>query len=66
MRDYYKAEPKALQADAKADALKEWKLLDEEHRSAYQERAAGALLLYASKRIPCTTALSGFQRSHVL
>ncbi|KAL3147456.1 hypothetical protein ABBQ38_014514 [Trebouxia sp. C0009 RCD-2024] len=40
MHDYYKAEPKTLQADAKAVALKEWKLLDEEHRSVYQERAA--------------------------
>ena len=47
MGDYYRAEPKVLQADAKAVAVKEWKLLDEEHRSAYQERAAGARLIHA-------------------
>ena len=45
--DYYRAEPKSLQADAKAVAIKEWKLLDEEHRSAYQERAAGTWLICA-------------------
>lgn len=44
MHDYYRAEPRVLQTDAKAVAVKEWKLLDEEHRSAYQERAAGTLL----------------------
>lgn len=65
MHDYYKAEPKTLQADAKAVALKEWKLLDEEHRSVYQERAAGTLLLCASNCKPCETALAGFQRNHV-
>ncbi|DBA78417.1 TPA: hypothetical protein ACH3X2_007913 [Trebouxia sp. C0005] len=40
MQDFYKSEPKSLQADARSAALKEWKLLDEEHRSLYQERAA--------------------------
>ena len=43
MQDFYKSEPKSLQADARSAALKEWKLLDEEHRSMYQERAAGSL-----------------------
>ncbi len=43
MQDFYKSEPKSLQADARSAALKEWKLLDEEHRSMYQERAAGNL-----------------------
>ena len=47
MNNYYRAEPKSLQADAKAVAIKEWKLLDEEHRSAYQERAAGTWLTHA-------------------
>lgn len=47
MLDYYRAESKSLQANAKAVAVKEWKLLDEEHRSAYQERAAGTLLIQA-------------------
>ena len=41
MHDYYRAEPKVLHTDAKTVAVKAWKLLDEEHRSAYQERAAG-------------------------
>ncbi|DBB00824.1 TPA: hypothetical protein ACH3X1_000752 [Trebouxia sp. C0004] len=40
MQDFYKSEPKSLQADARSAALKEWKLLDEEHRSMYQEHAA--------------------------
>ncbi|KAL0046964.1 hypothetical protein WJX82_003155 [Trebouxia sp. C0006] len=40
MQDFYKSEPKSLQADARSAALKEWKLLDEEHRCMYQERAA--------------------------
>ncbi len=43
MQDFYKSEPKSLQADARSAALKEWKLLDEAHRSMYQERAAGSL-----------------------
>lgn len=43
MQDFYKSEPKSLQADARSAALKEWKLLDEEHRSMYQERAAGSV-----------------------
>ena len=43
MHDYYKAETKYLQADARSAALKEWKLLDEEHRAVYQERAAGTV-----------------------
>ena len=45
MYQYYRAEPKSLQADAKSLAIKDWKLLDEEHRSAFQERAAGLPLL---------------------
>lgn len=49
MQDFYKSEPKSLQADARSAALKEWKLLDEEHRSTYQERAAGNA---TAKRLP--------------
>lgn len=52
MVDYYIAEPKVLQADAKAVAVKEWKLLDEEHRSAYQERAAGTRLIHVLQPLP--------------
>lgn len=54
MREYYKAEPKSLQADAKSMAVKEWKLLDEEHRSGYQERAAGAETIYLHVCMCCS------------
>ena len=44
MQAFYQAEPSALQADARSAALKEWKLLDEQHRTVYQEHAAGEKL----------------------
>ena len=65
MNDFYRAEPKALQADARAVALKEWKLLDEEHCSVYQERAAGDLLHQAHKSILCATPPAGLQRNYI-
>ena len=54
MRECYKAEPKSLQADAKSMAVKEWKLLDEEHRSGYQERAAGAEPIHPHVCMDCS------------
>lgn len=64
MHDYYKAEPKALHADAKAIALKEWKLLDDEHRSVYQERAAGTAAS-CLKMHTLRVAPAGLQRKYV-
>ena len=49
---YYRDEPAMLQHDARARALADWKVLDDEGRRPFQQKAAGKPYLILAVSLP--------------